>query len=126
MAISQAKSRRKLTGARYKNYRKGKHYELGSEPSFTKLDKKRVQKKRILGGHIKYKTLSTDTVNLYDPKSKKFTQTKIKTITESPANRNFTRRNIMVKGSVIDTELGKAKITSRPGQEKFVNAVLIL
>ncbi|MEK6848627.1 MAG: 30S ribosomal protein S8e, partial [Nanoarchaeota archaeon] len=42
-----------------------------------------------------------------------------------PANRHFIRRNIMTKGSVIDTELGKARITSRPGQDGVVNAVLI-
>ena len=125
MAISQARPRRKQTGARYKDYRKKKHYEMGGEPSFTKLGKKRVHSARIRGGHLKFRMLSSDTANLYDPKSKTFKQAKIKTITDNPANRHFIRRNIMTRGSVIDTELGKAKITSRPGQDGVVNAVLI-
>jgi len=31
----------------------------------------------------------------------------------------------MTRGAVIKTELGNARITSRPGQEKMVNAVLV-
>ena len=125
MAISQTRPKRKATGGRYIDYRKKKQYELGREPSFTKLGKKRAQVIRVMGASRKIRLLSTDTANLFDPKTKAFRQTKIKTITENPANRHFIRRNIMTKGSVIDTELGKARITSRPGQDGIVNAVLI-
>jgi len=125
MALSQARPRRKQTGARYKDYRKKRQYELGREPSFTKLGKKRVQIIRTMGANRKLRMLRADTANLFDPKTKSFKQVKIKTITDNPANRHFIRRNIMTKGSVIDTEIGKAKITSRPGQDGVVNAVLI-
>ena len=125
MALSQARPRRKQTGALYKANRKKKQYELGREPSFTKLGKRRKQTIRVMGAHQKLRLLSADVANLYDPKSKKFKQVKIKTITENPANRHFIRRNIMTKGSVIDTDVGKARITSRPGQDGVVNAVLI-
>ena len=125
MALSQARPKRKLSGARYKDYRKKKQYELGREPSFTRLEPKRVQRIRVMGANRKLRMLSTDTANLFDPKAKKYKQVKIKTITDNPANRHFVRRNIMTKGSVIDTELGKARITSRPGQDGIVNAVLI-
>ena len=125
MALSQAKAERKDTGGRYVAYRKKRLNELGREPSFTKLSKKKVQTIRAMGGIRKSRLLSTDTANLYDPKTKLYKQVKIKTITDNPANRHFIRRNIMTKGSVIDTELGKARITSRPGQEGVVNAVLI-
>lgn len=125
MALSQARPRRKQSGARYKDYRKKKQYELGREPSFTKLGKKRVQVIRTMGAGRKLRLLGADTANLFDPKSKSFRQVRIKTITDNPANRHFIRRNIMTKGSMIDTELGKARITSRPGQDGIVNAVLI-
>ena len=125
MAILQSRPRRKQTGARYKDYRKKRQYELGREPSFTKLGKKRILTIRTMGAHRKLRLLSADTANLFDPKAKSFKQVKIKTITDNPANRHFIRRNIMTKGSVIDTELGKARITSRPGQDGIVNAVLI-
>ena len=125
MALSQARPRRKQTGARYKDYRKKKQYELGREPSFTKLGKKRKLVIRTMGANRKLRLLSADTANLFDPKSKSYKQVNIKTITDNPANRHFVRRNIMTKGSVIDTELGKARVTSRPGQNGSVNAVLI-
>jgi small subunit ribosomal protein S8e len=125
MALSQAISKRKPSGGRYKAYRKKKQFELGREPSFTKLAKKRVQIIRVMGANRKLRMLSADTANLYNPTTKKFQQIKIKTITDNPANAHFIRRNIMTKGSVIDTELGKARITSRPGQDGVVNAVLI-
>lgn len=124
MALSQARPRRKQTGALYKNFRKKRQYELGREPSFTKLGKKRVQVIRTMGRNRKLRILRTDTANLYDPKTKTFRQVRIKTITDNPANRHFIRRNIMTKGSVIDTEIGKAKITSRPGQDGVINAIL--
>ena len=125
MALSQARPRRKQKGARYKDYRKKKQYELGREPSFTMLSKKRILVIRTMGANRKLRLLSADTANLFDPKSKSFKQVKIKTITDNPANRHFIRRNIMTKGSVIDTDIGKAKITSRPGQDGVINAVLI-
>ena len=125
MALSQARPRRKQTGARYKDYRKKRQHELGREPSFTKLGKKRMLIIRTMGANRKLRILSADTANLFDSKTKSFKQVKIKTITENPANRHFIRRNIMTKGSVIDTEFGKAKITSRPGQDGVINAILI-
>ena len=125
MAISQSRARRKATGGRYIDYRKKRQHELGREPSFTKLGKKRVLVLRVMGANRKLRMLRADTANLYDPKSKSFRQIKINTITDNPANRHFIRRNIMTKGSVIYTELGKARITSRPGQDGIINAVLI-
>jgi small subunit ribosomal protein S8e len=44
---------------------------------------------------------------------------------ENPANPHYVRRNIITKGAVIKTELGNAKVTSRPGQDGVVNAALI-
>lgn len=125
MALSQSRPKRKPTGGRYIDYRKKKQYELGREPSFTKLGKKKIQTIRVMGGNRKIRLLSADIANLFDPKSRSFKQAKIKTITGNPANRHFIRRNIMTKGAVVETEFGKARITSRPGQDGIVNAVLI-
>ena len=49
---------------------------------------------------------------------------KIISVAENKASRHFLRRNIITKGAVIETELGKAKVTSRPGQHGVINAVL--
>ncbi len=125
MAISQKRSKRKATGARYKSIYKKKQYELGSNPTLTKLDKIKRKAIRVIGGNKKARLLSADIANVLDPKTKKHKVVKIKNVIDNTANRNYIRRNILTKGAVIETELGKAKITSRPGQEGAVNAVLI-
>ena len=126
MAISQLKSLRKLTGGKYKQQgRKKKQYELGRDPAFTKIEKRRASNIRTMGSNRKVRLFSNDTANLYDSKAKKYDQVKIKAVAENPANRHFVRRNIMTKGTIIETEKGKARITSRPGQDGAVNAVLI-
>lgn len=126
MATTQSRARRKPSGARYKAYRGKRKYEMGRLPSLTKLGKRSITKIKTRGLHnYKLRLLSIDIANVYDPKQKKYQKARIKTIVENPANRHFVRRNIMTKGSVIDTEIGKAKITSKPGQDGVVNAVLI-
>jgi small subunit ribosomal protein S8e len=125
MVITQSKSKRSSTGARYINYRKKKLYESGSEPTLTKVGKTNLKTTKGNGGNKKYKLLLTDIANIFDPKTKKYEKTKIKAVIENSANRQFIRRNIMTKGAVIETEKGKAKITSRPGQDGTINAILI-
>ena len=63
-------------------------------------------------------------INVAD-KQGKTTSTDILNVIENPANPNLVRRNIITKGTVVETKLGKVKITSRPGQEGSVNGVLI-
>ena len=124
MAISQFRSKRKVTGGKYiKRVKKLRH--KGNIPALTNLAPKHVKLERIRGGHIKNKLFANDIANVFDPKTKKFEKLKIITITENPANRHFVRRNIMTKGALIKTEKGIAKITSRPGQEGTINAVLM-
>jgi small subunit ribosomal protein S8e len=125
MAISQTRSRKTATGSRYIDFRKKKQYELGRDPVHTKLGEKKVKSIRIMGGHKKEISLTNNSVNVVDPKTKKHKVVKIKNVLENVANRHFVRRNILTKGTVVETELGKAKITSRPGQEGCLNAVLI-
>lgn len=126
MVITQNKSKRKPTGGRYKkSYRAKRKFEIGRAPMHTLLGDRSLKVVRTKGGDSKQKLLRSDVANVFDPKSKKYAKVKIKTILENTANRHYVRRNIMTKGTVIDTELGKARITSRPGQEGTINAVLV-
>ena len=49
----------------------------------------------------------------------------IKMVVENKANKDFVRMNILTKGAIIETDLGKARIINRPGQEPQINAVLV-
>ena len=125
MVITQYRANRKPSGGRYIPSRSKRQQEIGRKAALTKIDEKRTKSIRTKGGGRKTTTLRTDTVNLYDPKTKKYSQAKIKTVVDSKANRHFIRRNIITKGAVVETDQGKAKITSRPGQEGAVNAILV-
>ena len=125
MAIWQKRSKRNAAGARYIAARKKRQFELGRSPTLTLLAKRRLRKLRTLGGNSKTALLSEEVANVLDPKTKKAVKAKISNIVENPANRHYVRRNIMTKGTVIVTDKGKAVVTSRPGQDGVVNAVLL-
>ena len=126
MAIVQSKSRRKPSGARYKSkIIKKRQHLIGRVPSMTKVGKIKIQKIRTRSANQKLRLLNAEKVNLYDPKLKKFSMETITSVIDSPADKNFIRRNIITKGSIIATSKGNAKVTSRPGQDGVVSAVLI-
>ena len=125
MAKSQLRSKRKSSGGRYIDYRKKKLYELGRDATLTKLGKLSKRVLRVRAGSKKEITLSAEDVNVFDSKTKKHKKVKIKNVLENPANRHYVRRNILTKGTIVDTELGKVRITSRPGQEGTLSGVLV-
>lgn len=125
MAKSQARAKRKPTSARYKSYRKKKLHELGGEPIMTRLGETKAKTVRVRSANFKIKLLTAKFANVLDKKTNKYKKVEIKTIVGNPANTQLIRRNIITKGAIIETELGKARVTSRPGQEGTVNAVLI-
>jgi len=125
MVLTQYRSKRKITGGRYKFYRKKRLYEKGNLPSLTKIGKRDLKIIRTRGGSLKQRLFNVDVANLLDKKTNTYSKVKIISVTDNPANRHFIRRNIITKGTIIETEKGKAKVTSRPGQDGTVNAVLI-
>ncbi len=125
MSITQHRSKRKLTGGRYKSKPRKIKRLFGRAPSMTKLGLNKAKKIRTIGRNLKIKLVQAESVNVFDPKEKKYYKTKITNILENPANVHYVRRNIMTKGTIIETEKGKARITSRPGQDGVVNAVLV-
>jgi small subunit ribosomal protein S8e len=116
---------RKISGGRYKQIRKKKLFEMPGRERAAKLGKEKKKSIRIRGGKIKTVLLATDKANILDPKTKKSKVVAIKNVLETPANKFLARQNLLIKGAIIETELGKARITNRPSQESFVNAILI-
>jgi len=125
MVISQLRSKRKSSGGRYHDYRKKKQNEKGDLPTLTKLGEKKSKTVAGIGSTEKRKLLNANEANVLDSKTKKYVKAKIKAIVENPANRNYARRNIITKGTIIDTDKGKAKVTSRSGQDGNINAILM-
>ena len=116
---------RKITGGKYKKIKKKKKYTLGKVMRKTKLGKTKQKSIPGLGKSFKTVLLSEEIANIFDPITKKSKKAKIKNVLETPSNRFWARQNILVKSAIIDTDLGKAKITNRPGQEGMVQAILV-
>jgi small subunit ribosomal protein S8e len=115
---------RKISGGLYHDSRKKKKFELAGTPRVVKLRPLKMKSMRGMGGNKKNVLLSSDIANITDKKGKT-KKSKIKNVAETKANRFLARQNIMIKGAIIETELGKARITNRPGQEGSINAVLL-
>lgn len=125
MAIWQGKSLRKPTGARSKSNRNKRNMEFGRDPAETKIGDRKVKKIRTKGGNTKTRLSNDTNINVVDPKTNKVQVAEISTVVENTANTHFVRRNIITKGAVVETNLGRVKVTSRPGQDGMINGVLV-
>jgi small subunit ribosomal protein S8e len=114
---------RKISGGKYHKARKKKKYERRGHDRVVKLADRKVKMIRGRGGSQKTVSLAQNTINIV--KNGKGKVVKIKNVVETPSNRFLARQNVLVKGAIVDTEIGKARITNRPTQEGQVQGVLI-
>jgi small subunit ribosomal protein S8e len=121
--IFQGRSTRKRTGGRRRHSRNKRKYELGDEPTETEVDEPSLKTIDARGNTEKVRAMSTDVVSVAD--GDEVVEADIEGVAENPANPNYVRRNIITKGAVIETSEGEARVTSRPGQDGQVNAVLL-
>jgi small subunit ribosomal protein S8e len=119
----QGRSKRKRTGGRLKPFRNKKRYQLGREPAETTVGEPRFRIIDSRGNETKVRALSTNVAQVADGGETK--SASIENVVDNPANINYIRRNIITKGAIIETDLGNARVTSRPGQTGQVNAVLV-
>lgn len=121
----QGKSRRKFTGGRRIPSRGKRKSELGREAAEPHLDETRRKNVDTQGSNRKVRLLRCNMVNVTDPSNNITRQVLIETVVNNESNKHYIRRNILSRGGIIRTEIGNARITSRPGQDGVVNAVLI-
>lgn len=125
MAIWQGKSLRKPTGGRGKANRNKRKIEFGRDPAETKIGERKFKKIRVKGGNEKIRLTNDNKINVVDTRKNKVQVAEILSVVENTANFQFVRRNIINKGAVVETNLGKVKVTSRPGQHGILNGVLV-
>jgi small subunit ribosomal protein S8e len=125
VALWQGKSKKKHTGGRRVHSRGKRRYEIGREVHLPVVDEPSVKVVRTRGENTKKRTLSANMINATDPRTHKAKKTRIITVVENPANPHYVRRNILTKGTVVETDLGNVRITSRPGQHGVINGVIV-
>ena len=125
MALWQGKPNKKSTGGRLVPSKGKRKFEIGREKQYTKLGKQSLKQYRTCGGNVKVGMLAAEFANVVDKKTNTVKKVKITNVKTNPADPNYVQRNIINKGATIETELGTAIVTSRPGQDGAVNAVLL-
>jgi len=117
--------KRKRTGGRKRAFRVKRNYEKGSFPAETTLGEPKRRNTRGHGGKIKTKVLNDKYASVTDPKSGKTEKTEILRVARNKANVDYNRRGVITKGAEIETRLGLARVTSHPGSDGVINAVLL-
>jgi len=120
---SHGRSTRKRTGGRRRHVRKKKKRELGSQPTETRVGDRELKTVDARGGTEKVRALRTDVASVAS--DGEVVSAEIEGVVENPSNPNYVRRDIITKGAVIETSAGRARVTSRPGQDGQVNAVRV-
>ena len=125
LARSKERSRRKYTGKKYKHFHKKRKRNLERPPIEAKIGAEKKKKQRTLGGNYKLKLFSSNFINVTDLNTNKTSKVKILKFESNAASKDVNRRHVLTKGAIIETELGRVKISSRPGQHGILNGILI-
>ncbi len=121
---ARSNTKRSGNGKQVRKFRDKRRSEMGSYFASTKLSGESVAvSERRRGGNMGKKLKRVAFANVLTKQGYK--KAKITEVIESKDNKNFARQNIITKGTLINTELGKAVVLNRPGREGAVNARLI-
>ena len=121
----QGRSVRKPSGGRYHTSQGKKRSEIGRAPAETHIGEERKKIVRTFGGNQKVRALRADYATVANPATGETHKAKIETVEANSANPNYVRRNLLTKGAIIKTDIGRARIVSRAGQDGVVNAVML-
>ncbi len=105
-------------------YRIKRKFEQGTFAAETTLGEPKRKTTRGFGGNSKVKVLTDKFVSVTNVKSGKTEKAEILRVVKNPANVDYNRRGVITKGAEIETSLGMAKVTSRPGNDGVINAIL--
>ena len=114
----------KITGGRRHPLRIRRKYEIDRYPNEPVNGAQVTVTRRVRGNNNKTALKSIDFVNLAteDDKVKK---SKIIKVLENTTNNDYKRRGIITKGAILETQEGKCRVVSKPGQNGIANAVLL-
>ena len=113
----------KVTGGRRHPLRSRRKYEMDRFPNEALIGEQITITRKVRGKNVKTAIKTIDSVNLaIDSKIKRV---KIIKVLENSTNNDYQRRGIISKGAILETEEGKCRVVSRPGQHGTVNAILV-
>ncbi|HEX2306670.1 MAG TPA: 30S ribosomal protein S8e [Nitrososphaeraceae archaeon] len=114
---------RKYTGGRKIAMRSRRKFELDRYPNEAVIGSNLEVTRRVRGDNRKMALKTVEFANVSNYEEKKTTRSKILRVMKNTANKDYERRGVITKGTVIETELGLARVVSRPGQVGLINAI---
>jgi small subunit ribosomal protein S8e len=114
---------RKYTGGRRIALRSRRKFELDRYPNEAIIGSNLIVTRRVRGDNRKMALKTVEFANVSNYEEKKTTRSKILRVIKNTANKDYERRGVITKGTVIETELGLARVVSRPGQVGLINAI---
>jgi len=114
----------KITGGRRIPLRIRRKYETDRYPNEPTNGAQLTITRRVRGNNKKTALKSIDFVNLSTGESK-VKKSKIIKVLENTTNNDYKRRGIITKGAILETQEGKCRVVSKPGQNGIVNAILL-
>jgi len=114
----------KITGGRRHPLRIRRKYEIDRYPNEPVNGAQITITRRVRGNNNKTALKSIDFVNLATGKDK-VKKSKIIKVLENATNNDYKRRGIITKGAILETQEGKCRVVSKPGQNGIVNAILL-
>jgi len=113
----------KITGGRRHVLHSRRKYEIDRFPNEALIGDQITITRKVRGKNTKTAIKTIDSVNLaLDSKIKRV---KIIKVLENATNNDYQRRGVISKGAILETEEGKCRVVSRPGQHGTVNAILV-
>ena len=118
-------SRRKPSGGRRVPARGKRSTEISTEKQMALIGEPKRKIYRRTGGKTLVRVLAANKVSINNPKTGKTVLGTIENVVENESDPNYVRRNVLVKGAIIETDKGRVRITSRPGKDGVINGVLV-
>ncbi len=115
---------RKITGGIRHPLKTRQKFETDRYPNEALIGDQETSTRKTRGNNRKTALKTVSHVNLVLDNAK-IKRSKIIRVLENATNNDYQRRGIITKGAILETENGKCKVVSRPGQDGIINATLV-
>ena len=114
----------KITGGMRHPLKTRQKFDIDRYPNEALMGEQETATRKTRGNNRKTALKTVSHVNLVLPDTK-IKRTKIIRVLENQTNNDYQRRGVITKGAILETEDGKCRVVSRPGQNGIINAILV-
>ena len=114
----------KITGGIRHPLKTRQKFQIDRYPNEALMGEQETATRKTRGNNRKTALKTVNHVNLVLPNAK-IKRSNIVRVLENQTNNDYQRRGVITKGAILETEDGKCKVVSRPGQNGVINAILV-